>query len=82
MQQARLGTEKRKCVTVWRGDPQKIFGRRGFSGKASGRGCESGTGTDGERDRNLSDGDVEQSDPRESNVDVWVVGNGVVWAGL
>ena len=67
-----LGLRKRKCVSVWLGDPREIYGRRECSGKVSGRRCESGTGKDGGRDRNSSNGDVKQSDPRESGVDAEV----------
>ena len=39
-------------------------------------------GTDGERNRNSSDGDLEPGNLRESSVDVRVDGEGVVRAGL
>ena len=73
-----LGTEKKDVYPC----PAGIFRRWGCLGKVNVRRRERWTGTDGKRDRNSSDGSVEQSNLRESGVDVRVDGEGVVRAGL
>lgn len=73
-----LGTEKKDVYPC----PVGIFGLWGRSRKVNVRRRERWTGTDGERNRNSSDGDLEPGNQRESSVDVRVDGEGVVRAGL